>query len=220
MSRTSIGISEELHSYILRHGVREPAIFRRLREETAALPQANMQIAPDQGALLAMLVGLTGAKRCLEIGTFTGYSSLAVALAMPPDGRLICCDVSEEWTSVARRYWSEAGVAERVDLRLAPALETLDKLLASGGAGTFDFAFIDARKQEYTDYHERVVQLLRQGGLAVYDNVLWGGRVIDASDQDADTIGIRRLNERIGLDERVEVAMIPAFDGLTLARKR
>jgi predicted O-methyltransferase YrrM len=220
MARTSIGISDELHEYVIRHGVREPAIFRRLREETAGLPQATMQIAPDQGAFLAMLVGLIEAKRCIELGTFTGYSSLAVALAMPPEGRIVCCDVSDEWTSIARRYWAEAGVSDRVDLRLGPALATLDELIAGGAAGTFDFAFIDARKSEYPDYHERIVQLLRPGGLAVYDNVLWGGAVIDESQNDPDTLGIRRLNERIGLDQRVEVSMLPFADGLTLARKR
>jgi predicted O-methyltransferase YrrM len=220
MARTSIGISDDLHEYVIAHGVREPAIFRRLREETAALPQATMQIAPDQGAFLAMLVGLIEAKRCIELGTFTGYSSLAVALAMPPEGRIVCCDVSDEWTSIARRYWAEAGVADRVDLRLGPALATLDELIAGGAAGTFDFAFIDARKSEYPDYHERIVQLLRTGGLAVYDNVLWGGAVLDERQDDPDTLGIRRLNERIGLDERVEVSMLPFADGLTLARKR
>lgn len=220
MARTSFGVPDDIHDYILRHGVREPAIFRRLREETAGLPQAGMQIAPDQGALLAMLVGIIQPRRAIELGTFTGYSSLAIATAMPPDGVLVCCDVSDEWTSIARRFWAEAGVTERVDLRLGPALGTLDVLLAGGAAGTFDFAFIDASKREYPDYHERIVQLLRQGGLAVYDNVLWGGAVIDASQTDADTAGIRRLNERIGLDERVEVSMIPVGDGLTLARKR
>ena len=220
MTRTSFGVPDDIHAYILRHGVREPAIFRRLREETAALPQAGMQIAPDQGALLAMLVGIIEPRRAIELGTFTGYSSLAIATAMPPDGVLVCCDVSDEWTSVARRYWAEAGVTERIDLRLGPALETLDALLAGGASGTFDFAFIDASKREYPDYHERIVQLLRPGGLAVYDNVLWGGDVIDESQVDADTVGIRRLNERIGLDERVEVSMISVGDGLTLARKR
>lgn len=220
MSRTSIGVSDDLHAYILRHGVREPAIFRRLREETSAIPESGMQIAPDQGAFLAMLVGIIQPKRSLELGTFTGYSSLAIATAMPADGVLVCCDLSDEWTSVARRYWAEAGVTERIDLRLGPALETLDALLAGGGAGTFDFAFIDASKREYPDYHERIVQLLRQGGLAVYDNVLWGGAVVDRTQADPDTAGIRRLNERIERDGRVEVSMIAVGDGLTLARKR
>ena len=175
MANASMGLPADLEQYLVKHGVREPEILARLRDETALIPQHNMQIAPEQGALLALLVELTGAKRCLEIGTFTGYSSLIVALAMPPDGTIVCCDVSEEWTAVARRYWAEAGVADRVDLRLAPALETLDALLADGAADTFDFAFIDANKVDYPDYHERVVQLLRPGGLAAYDNVLWSG---------------------------------------------
>ena len=220
MANFSIGLPPLVHDYLVRHGVRETDLLKRLREETRAIPQHNMQISPEQGAFLALLVELTGAKRCLEIGTFTGYSSLVVALAMPPDGTIVCCDVSEEWTSIARRYWAEAGVAERVDLRLAPALETLDDLLANGAADTFDFAFIDARKTEYPDYHERVIQLLRPGGLAAYDNVLWSGRVVDDEDQTAETQGIRRLNDRLASDERVTVSMLPLGDGVTLARKR
>ena len=220
MANASMGLPADLEQYLVKHGVREPEILARLRDETALIPQHNMQIAPEQGALLALLVELTGAKRCLEIGTFTGYSSLIVALAMPPDGTIVCCDVSEEWTAVARRYWAEAGVADRVDLRLAPALETLDALLADGAEGTFDFAFIDARKSEYPDYHERVVRLLRSGGLAAYDNVLWGGAVADESKQDEDTLAIRRLNDRLATDERVTIAMLPLADGVTLARKR
>jgi predicted O-methyltransferase YrrM len=179
-----------------------------------------MQISPEQGAFLAMLVRLLGARRCLEIGTFTGYSSLSVALALPPDGRLVCCDVSEEWTAVARRYWAEAGIADRVELRLGRALATLDGLLADGARGTFDFAFVDASKREYPDYHERVLKLLRSGGLVVYDNVLWGGAVVDPTDDDPDTNGVRRLNDRLATDERVDVSMLPVSDGLTLARKR
>ncbi len=220
MANASMGLPADLEQYLVKHGVREPEILARLRDETALIPQHNMQIAPEQGALLALLVELTGAKRCLEIGTFTGYSSLIVALAMPPDGTIVCCDVSEEWTAVARRYWAEAGVADRVDLRLAPALETLDALLADGAEGTFDFAFVDARKSEYPDYHERVIRLLRSGGLAAYDNVLWGGAVADESKQDEDTLAIRRLNDRLATDERVTIAMLPLADGVTLARKR
>ena len=220
MANASMGLPADLEQYLVKHGVREPEILARLRDETALLPQHNMQIAPEQGALLALLVELTGAKRCLEIGTFTGYSSLIVALAMPPDGTIVCCDVSEEWTAVARRYWAEAGVADRVDLRLAPALETLDELLAGGAEGTFDFAFIDASKREYPDYHERIVRLLRSGGLAAYDNVFWDGGVIDESMQDEDTLAIRRLNDRLATDERVTIAMLPLADGVTLARKR
>ena len=220
MSNVSVGLAPDLHAYLVEHGVREPDILRRLREETADLPQHDMQIAPEQGALMALLVGLIGARRCIELGTFTGYSSLAVALALPADGEIVCCDVSEEWTSVARRYWSEAGVADRVDLRLGPALETLDELIAGGASGTFDFAFIDASKQEYPDYHERILRLLRQGGLAVYDNVFWDGDVIDESKTDPDTIGVRRLNDRLLAYERVSISMIPVADGLTLVQKR
>jgi predicted O-methyltransferase YrrM len=220
MSNTSIGVPEDLNEYLRAHGVREPDILRRLREETAALPQHDMQIAPEQGAFMALLVEILDARRCIELGTFTGYSSLVVALAMPSDGRIVCCDVSEEWTSIARRYWAEAGVGDRVDLRLGPALETLDELLAGGAAGTFDFAFVDASKREYPDYHERIVRLLRQGGLVVYDNVFWAGEILDESKTDPDTLGVRRLNDRLAQDERVTISMIPVADGLTLARKR
>ena len=220
MANASMGLPPDLEDYLVKHGVREPEILARLRDETALIPQHNMQIAPEQGALLALLVELTGAKRCLEIGTFTGYSSLVVAMAMPPDGTIVCCDISKEWTAIARRYWAEAGVVDRVDLRLGPALVTMDKLLADGAEGTFDFAFVDARKSEYPDYHERVVRLLRSGGLAVYDNVLWGGAVADESNQHEDTLAIRRLNDRLATDERVTIAMLPLADGVTLARKR
>jgi predicted O-methyltransferase YrrM len=220
MANVSMGLPPDLEDYLVKHGVREPEILARLRVETALIPQHNMQIAPEQGALLALLVELMGAKRCLEIGTFTGYSSLVVAMAMPPDGTIVCCDVSKEWTTIARRYWVEAGVADRVDLRLGQALVTMDKLLAGGAEGTFDFAFVDARKSEYPDYHERVVRLLRSGGLAVYDNVLWGGAVADESNQHEDTLAIRRLNDRLATDERVTIAMLPLADGVTLARKR
>ena len=220
MSNVSMGLPPDLQAYLVRNGVREPDILKRLRDETALLPQHNMQIAPEQGALLALLVELIGARRCLEIGTFTGYSSLVVAMAMPSDGTIVCCDVSEEWTSIARRYWSEAGVADRVDLRLAPALTTLDQLIAGGAEGTFDFAFVDARKSEYPEYHERVVRLLRPGGLAAYDNVLWGGAVVDDAAKDEETLGVRRLNERLAADARVSISMLPLADGVTLARKR
>ena len=220
MSNVSMGLPPDLQGYLVRHGVRESELLKKLRDETALLPQHNMQIAPEQGALLALLVELIGARRCLEIGTFTGYSSLVVAMAMPSDGTIVCCDISEEWTAIARRYWAEAGVADRVDLRLAPALVTLDQLIAGGAEGTFDFAFVDARKSEYPDYHERVVRLLRPGGLAAYDNVLWDGGVVDESMQDEDTLGVRRLNERLAADERVSISMLPLADGVTLARKR
>ncbi|HET7678469.1 MAG TPA: class I SAM-dependent methyltransferase [Candidatus Limnocylindrales bacterium] len=220
MSNRSIGLSEELHAYLLRVGVREAPILARLREETAALPQHDMQIAPEQGAFMALVVELLDARRCIELGTFTGYSSLAVALALPPEGRLVCCDISEEWTGIARRYWAEAGVAERIELRLGPARETLDRLLAAGQAGSFDLAFVDADKRSYPAYHERLLELLRPGGLILYDNVFWGGEVISEEVDNEDVRGIRTLNERLATDERVSLSMIPLADGLTLARKR
>lgn len=220
MSNKTLGLSDDLHAYVVAKGVREPDVLARLREETHALPEHSMQIAPEQGAFLAMLVELTGARRALEIGTFTGYSSTAVALALPADGNLTCCDVSTEWTDIARRYWAEAGVADRIDLRIAPALDTLDALLAEGAAGTYDFAFIDADKTGYAAYYERILELLRPGGLIAIDNVLWSGNVVDDADQTADTQALRALNDAIVTDERVSLAMLPIADGVTLARKR
>jgi predicted O-methyltransferase YrrM len=220
MSNASIGLSGDLHEYLLRVGVREPEVLSALREETAALPQHGMQISPEQGALMALLVRLSGARRCLEVGTFTGYSSTAVALALPPDGRLVCCDVSREWTDVARRAWEAAGVADRVELHLGPALETLDAFLADGGAASFDFAFIDADKPSYGDYVERALRLVRSGGLIAIDNVLWSGRVADPAVDDGSTIAIRAMNAALAADERVDLAMVPIGDGLTLLRVR
>ena len=195
-------------------------MLRRLRDRTAAIPEHGMQIAPEQGAFMALLVKVMGARTCLEVGTFTGYSSTAVALALPPEGRLVCCDLSREWTDVAREAWTEAGVADRVELRLGPALETLDQLLTEGGAGRFDFAFIDADKPNYDGYVERALHLVRPGGMIAIDNVLWSGRVADPSDNDESTVAIRELNEKLAADERVEVAMVPIGDGLTLLRVR
>ena len=223
MSKGSIGLSDELNAYLIAVGAREPEVLGRLREETAAMPQAGMQIAVEQGALLSMLVKLLNARRILEIGTFTGYSSTAMALALPPDGRIVCCDVSKEFTDVARRTWAAAGVEDRVDLRLAPALETLETLeglLATDGAGSFDLAFIDADKTNYRGYVEGALLLVRQGGLIAIDNVLWSGRVIDADDTDEDTQAIRDLNADLATDERVDIAMVPIADGLTLLRVR
>ncbi len=220
MSSKTLGLSDDLHGYILRVGVREHPVLARLREETARHPMAMMQIAPEQGALFALLVRMLGARRCLEIGTFTGYSSLAVALALPPDGSLLCCDVSDEYTQVARRYWAEAGVADRVELRIGPAVDTLDALLVDGRAGTFDLAFIDADKRSYPAYYERVVELLRPGGLVAVDNVLRSGQVIDPQDRSPDTLAIRALNDRIATDERVDHVLLAVADGMTLALKR
>lgn len=220
MSNKSIGLPDDLQAYVMRVGVREPAVLRSLRDETAKLPEHGMQIAPEEGMLLALLVQLIGARRCLEIGTFTGYSSTAVALALPPDGRLVCLDVSEEWTALARRTWQQAGVAERVELRLGPAVASLDALLAEGAAGTFDFAFVDAAKDEYPAYYERVIQLLRPGGLVAFDNVFLAGRVVDEAADDAGARAVRSLNDQLAADERVSIAIIPIADGVTLARKR
>lgn len=219
MSKT-VTLTEPLFQYLWQSMDREPALLRRLREETAALPMSQMQIAPDQGQFMALLAKLMGARRTLEVGTFTGYSALVLALALPPDSETICCDLSEEWTSIARRYWREAGVDQKITLKLQPALQTLDELLAEGAAGTFDLVFIDADKENYPHYYERSLQLLRCGGLILIDNVLWGGAVIDADRNDADTLAIRALNESVSTDSRVDLAMVPVGDGLTLALKR
>ena len=218
MSKRSIGLSEELHDYILQFGLREPDILRQLREETESHPESQMQIAPEQGQFMALLVKLLGARRVLEIGVFTGYSSTAMALAMPGDGRLVACDVSDEYTKVARRYWKAAGVADRIDLRIAPATDTLDELLEEGAA--FDFAFIDADKTQYDVYYEKTLELLRPGAAVAIDNVFRGGRVADPTVDDDGTAAIRRLNEKIHGDDRVDFSLVPIADGLTLVRKR
>jgi predicted O-methyltransferase YrrM len=197
MTNKTLGLSDELAAYVVEVGAREPAVLARLREETAALPEHGMQIAPEQGAFLALLVELTGARRYVEVGTFTGYSSLAVALALPADGRVVCCDVSEEWTAVARRFWDEAGVAERVDLRLAPATETLDRMVEAGESGTYDLAFVDADKTGYDAYYERLLRLVRPGGLIVFDNMLQGGRVLDPEPGDEAARAVRALNAKL-----------------------
>ena len=220
MSRRTISLTDSLHEYLLSVSLREPPLLRALREETAGHPSANMQIAPEQGQFMALLVQLLGARRCLEIGVFTGYSSLATALALPDDGRIVACDVSEQWTSIARRHWRAAGVEHKVDLRLAPALETLDALIAAGEEGRFDFAFIDADKENYGPYFERVLRLLRPGGLIAVDNTLWSGRVADPENAEADTVALRHFNERLHSDARVDLSLVPIGDGLSLARKR
>jgi caffeoyl-CoA O-methyltransferase len=220
MSKKSLGLDNQLYDYLLSVSLREPDILRQLREETARHPAAIMQIAPEQGQFMALLVQLLGATKTLDIGVFTGYSSLSVALALPPNGKIIACDVSEEDTAIARRYWNAAGMANKIDLRLAPALDTLDELLGSGQAGTFDFAFIDADKRNYDAYYERSLQLIRPGGLIAIDNVLWAGRVADPQEQDNQTNTIRAFNEKLYHDERVTLSLVPIADGLTLALKR
>lgn len=220
MLKKTVGLDSPLYDYLLSVSLREPEILLQLREETASLPNARMQIAPEQGQFMALLVQLLGATKTLEIGVFTGYSSLCVALALPPNGKIVACDVSEEYTAVARSYWEAAGVAHKIDLRVAPALETLDELLASGQAGTFDFSFIDADKGNYEGYYERSLQLVRPRGLIAVDNVLWSGRVADPQNQDASTKTIRAFNEKLHHDERVTLSLVPIADGLTLARKR
>jgi predicted O-methyltransferase YrrM len=220
MSNRSIGLSEELHAYLLGTLPPEHDVLRRLRERTAQMPEHSMQIAPEQGAFMAWLARLIGARRYLEIGTFTGYSSTAVLLALPADGRAVCCDVSREWTDVAREAWTNAGVADRAELRIGPAVDSLDVLLAEGAASTFDLAFIDADKANYDTYYERCVRLVRPGGVIAIDNVLWSGRVADPARDDDDTQAIRRLNQRVARDGRVDAVMLPIADGLTLATVR
>jgi predicted O-methyltransferase YrrM len=209
-----------LEAYYNQVAVREAPLHRRLREETARLPMAAMQIAAEEGQFLDLLVRISGARRCVEIGVFTGYSSLVTALALPPEGTLLACDISAEWTAIARRYWAEAGVAGRIRLELAPALQTLDRELQQGGAGSYDFAFIDADKTAYVDYYERCLQLLRPGGLIAVDNTLWSGKVADAAAADADTQAIRAFNAHVAADQRVDFCLVPIADGVTLARKR
>ncbi|MBV9157553.1 MAG: class I SAM-dependent methyltransferase [Acidobacteriaceae bacterium] len=211
--------SEAISNYINRVGVTEPDILRRLREETASHPQAQMQITPEQGQFFRVLLGAIGAKKTLEVGVFTGYSSIVAAMALPAGGRVVACDTSEEFTSIARRYWREAGIEDKIELRLGPAIQTLETLLNEGGAKTFDFAFIDAEKSEYDQYYELALKLLRPGGLIAIDNTLWHGRVLDDENQEAGVPEIRALNEKIHGDSRVESVLLPIADGVTLARK-
>ncbi len=220
MTARTLPLDDRLQRYVVEHGARETAVQRELRRITQRMPRSSMQIGAEQGALLQVLVRVIGARRCLEIGTFTGYSALAVALALPQDGRIVCCDVSEEWTAIARRYWKKAGVAAKIDLRIAPALETLDALLKQGKGGKFDFAFIDADKANYANYFERCLKLVRGGGLIAVDNTLWGGSVVDARNQSVDTRAIRAFNRKLVRDRRVHMALVPIGDGLSLAVKR
>lgn len=220
MSSHTLQLTPELYRYLLEVSLREPPLLQGLRGETARLPQAGMQIAPEQGQFMALLVRLIDARRCIEVGVFTGYSSLCCALAMPGDGYLLACDSSDEWTQVARRYWSEAGVAGRIDLRVAPALETLDAEIDAGHAQSFDFAFIDADKTRYAEYYERCLRLLRPGGVIAVDNVLWGGSVADTDDDSESTRAIREFNAQLHADERIDLSLVPIGDGLSLCRKR
>ena len=220
MSNKNYILSDRIHDYILSVTLRESDIQRRLREETARDPMSIMQIAPEQGQFMALLVQSMRATRAIEIGVFTGYSALSVAGALPPEGRLIACDINEHWTNMARRYWKEAGVEHKIDLRLAPALDTLNALIAEGHQETFDFAFIDADKVNYDAYYERCLSLLRPGGLIAIDNVLWSGDVADPAAQDEQTTALRALNNKLHHDERVSISLLPLSDGLTLALKR
>jgi caffeoyl-CoA O-methyltransferase len=220
MSSRTIVLTDEIHQYLLKLSLREPRVLADLRKATARLPGARMQISPEQGQFMQLLARLVGAKRCVEVGVFTGYSSLAVALALPANGRIVACDVSKEWTAIARRFWKRAGVEGKIDLRIAPAMQTLDLLLAAGGAGRYDFAFIDADKENYAAYYERCLKLVRRGGLIAVDNTLWSGRVTQPSVRDADTVAIRDFNRKVHRDRRVEMSLLPLGDGLTLLLKR
>ncbi|MEH2083870.1 MAG: class I SAM-dependent methyltransferase [Nostoc sp.] len=219
MTIKTLGLEQNLHEYLLSISLREPKILTQLRQETAQYPIGRMQIAPEQGQFLALLVQLLAAKKTLEIGVFTGYSSLVVALALPRDGKVVACDISEEFTTIARRYWQQAGVADKIQLHIAPALQTLDRLLATE-AETFDFAFIDADKSNYDGYYERSLQLVRPGGLIAIDNVLWSGRVADTQVQDNRTKRIRAFNQKLHQDQRVSLSLVAIADGLTLALKK
>ena len=218
MSNKTLCITKELYNYMLSISLREPDVLRELRDETAQDENANMQISPEQGQFMGLLVKLLGAKQTIDLGVYTGYSSLCIGLALPSDGRVIACDINREWTDIARRYWRKAGVEDKIELRLAPAQHTLEDLLEQG-VDIFDFAFIDADKKNYDMYYEYCLQLIRPGGLIAIDNVLWGGAVADAAVNDADTVAIRNLNQKIHTDSRVDISLVPIADGLALVRK-
>lgn len=220
MSQQTLGLAPALADYVRSVSLREPDILRQLRQETADLPMSDMQILPEQGQFMALLVQLIGARKTLEVGVFTGYSSLAVALALPPEGQVLACDVSEEYTAIARRYWAMARVEHKIQLHLRPATDTLAELIDSGHQDSIDFAFIDADKQGYDTYYEQALKLVRPGGLIAIDNVLWSGRVADESVKDNRTQHIRDLNQKIHQDERVDMNLVPIADGLLLARRR
>ena len=220
MSSRNNNISDELNDYILANSLRDRPELKALRDVTADMPNAGMQISPDQGQLMALLVKATGARKAIEVGTFTGYSALVVASALPEDGTLVACDVSEEFTSVGRSHWERAGVASKIDLRLGPAVKTLDAMIAAGEAGQYDMAFIDADKENYLNYYERCLTLLRPGGLILFDNMLWGGRAANPKENDVATKAIRALTRTLHADERIDVSLLPVGDGLSLAVKR
>jgi len=220
MSRQTINLTDDLRNYLVSVSVREPEILKALRDETAKLENAQMQISPEQGQFMSLLVKMLGAKNTIEVGTFTGYSALVTALALPDDGKVVACDVSEEWTSIGRRYWKKAGVSDKINLRIAPAAETLQKMVDDGEEEKYDFAFIDADKTGYDAYYELCLKLVRPSGLLAFDNVLRSGRVLEKEDPDASTAAIQALNEKIYQDERIDLSMVPISDGLTLALKR
>ncbi len=220
MGKESFGLDQSLYEYLLSVSLREAEVLTKLRQETSQHSASIMQISPDQGQFMALLIKLLQAKKTLDIGVFTGYSSLVVALALPEDGKVVACDRDPRSTEIARRYWQEGGVADKIDFRLAPALETLDQLIAEGESGSFDFAFIDADKRNYANYYERALTLLRPGGIVAIDNVLWFGRVADSEDTDKRTIAIREFNQQLHQDNRVEISMLAIADGLTLALKQ
>ena len=220
MANQTLGLNANLYQYFQQISLREPEVLKQLREETKKHPMGRMQIAPEQGQFMALLVQLMGAKKTLDIGVFTGYSALVVALALPVDGQIIACDTDEETTKIAQQFWEKAGVSHKIDLRLAPALETLDKLIAKGENNTFDFVFIDADKSNYTNYYEKALWLVKPGGLIAIDNVFWGGKVADANIQDNRTQKIRNFNEKLHQDPRISLSLVPLADGLTLALKK
>lgn len=219
MNRTTY-LDDALYDYLLKISMREPDVLQKLREVTAPLKTSEMQISADQGQFMRLLIELIGARKTIEVGVYTGYSALSVALALPADGQIVACDINEEWTQIAQEYWLMAGVEQKIDLHIAPAQETLQQLIDQGGAGTFDFAFIDADKGAYEIYYEQCLQLMRTGGLIALDNSFRGGRVVDLDQTDNATKAIRKMNAKLFLDERVSLSVVPIGDGLTLARKR
>lgn len=220
MSRNTLNLTSQVYEYLLQVSLRESPLLASLRQETLNLPESNMQIAPEQGQFMSLLVKLLNAKYLLEVGTFTGYSALAVAEALPDDGHITCCDVSEEFTSIAQRYWEKSGLKHKFMLKLQPALDTLEGLLAEGQEEKYDMAFIDADKGNYLNYYEKCLQLIRSGGVILIDNVLWNGAVADSNNQEEDTLAIRALNEHLHTDNRVDLSLVPIGDGLTLVRKK